>query len=144
MDEVPCLDMCDKWLLDRAVVPSRHMFNEATLNVYSHEANEHIPWHTDRNALYSDVMDVMAMNLGAPGLYCFGPQRQNPTIWPQLNGRKYYTWRRSAIEEGVRGMLPVCAGDLTLTTGTWHCHFLYKSMAPSRIWLRPRAELLSI
>ena len=60
MDQVPCLDKCDKWLLDLAIVPSQHMFNEAIVNVYSHDENENIDWHTDRNPLYSDNMDVLA------------------------------------------------------------------------------------
>ena len=38
----------------RVAVPSAHMFNEAILNVYSHELDEPIPWHTDKNSLYSD------------------------------------------------------------------------------------------
>ena len=93
------------------------------------------------------------MNLGAPGLYCFGPRRsdysgQNRTIWPQLYGNKYSTWRHStwrqcAIEEGVRGMLPVRAGDLTLTTGTWHLHFDHKTQKPASIWSGNRGDLLS-
>ena len=110
------------------------MFNEAILNVYSHELDEHIPWHTDQNALYSDEMDVVAMNLGAPGIYCFAPQHKNPTKWPELYGSKYDTWRTQAIAHGFRGMLPVRAGDLTLTTGTWHCHFDHKTQKPGRIW----------
>ena len=55
------------------------MFNEAIVNVYSHDENENIDWHTDRNPLYSDEMDVLAINLGAPGIYCFGPQQKNPS-----------------------------------------------------------------
>ena len=147
LDQVESIKRVHQWLHGSAVVPSTHMFNEATLNVYSHEANENIPWHSDKNDLYSDEMDVMAMNLGAPGLYCFGPRRsdysgQNRTIWPQL-GRKYCTWRQSAIEEGVRGMLPVRAGDLTLTTGTWHLHFDHKTQKPASIWSGNRGDLLS-
>ena len=53
LNQVPALKWLHQWLHGVAVAPGRHMFNEATLNVYSHEANEHIPWHTDRNALYS-------------------------------------------------------------------------------------------
>ena len=64
-------------------------------------------------------------------------------IWPQLHGRKYCTWRQSAIEEGVRGMLPVRAGDLTLTTGTWHLHFDHKTQKPASIWSGNRGDLLS-
>ena len=147
LDQVESIKRVHQWLHGSAVVPSTHMFNEATLNVYSHEANQNIPWHSDKNDLYSDEMDVMAMNLGAPGLYCFGPRRsdysgQNRTIWPQL-GRKYCTWRQSAIEEGVRGMLPVRAGDLTLTTGTWHLHFDHKTQKPASIWSGNRGDLLS-
>ena len=122
-----------QWLHGSAVVPSTHMFNEATLNVYSHEANENIPWHTDQNDLYSDEMDVMAMNLGAPGLYCFGPR----------HSADLDVWRQTAIEHGLRGMLPVCAGDLTLTTGTWHLHFDHKTQKPASIWSGNRGDLLS-
>ena len=38
----------------RVAVPSAHKFNEAILNVYSHELDEPIPWHTDKTSLYSD------------------------------------------------------------------------------------------
>ena len=53
------------------------LINEALLNLYSHDEDERLPWHTDRNPLYSDYMDVMAMNLGSPGIYCFAPQQKN-------------------------------------------------------------------
>ena len=144
LDQVESIKRVHQWLHGSAVVPSTHMFNEATLNVYSHEANENIPWHTDKNALYSDEMDVMAMNLGAPGIYCFAPQPQNPNIvWPELYRSNRDTWRTQAIAHGFRGMLPVLAGDLTLTTGTWHCYFLHKTLQPSRIWSDQRADLLA-
>ena len=84
LDQVESIKRVHQWLHGSAVVPSTHMFNEATLNVYSHEANENIPWHSDKNDLYSDEMDVMAMNLGVAGVYCFGPRRANPTIWHPL------------------------------------------------------------
>ena len=143
LDQVESIKRVHQWLHGSAVVPSTHMFNEATLNVYSHEANENIPWHTDKNPLYSDEMDVMAMNLGAPGIYCFGPQRGNPTIWPQLYGNKYSTWRRCAIDAGFRGMLPAFSGDLTLTTGTWHLHFDHKTLKPKSFLSAKPADLLS-
>ena len=86
----------------------------------------------------------MAMHLGAPGIYCFGPRQHNRTIWPQLCGSNWSTWRQSAIDAGFRGMLPVRAGDLTLTTGTWHLHFDHKSQKPTSIWSdEHRAELFS-
>ena len=85
LNEVESLKRLHQWLHAWAVVPSTHMLNEATLNVYSHEANENIPWHSDENDLYSDEMDVMAMNLGAPGVYCFGPRRESPTIWQHVH-----------------------------------------------------------
>ena len=47
------------------------------------------------------------------------------------------------VAEGFRGMLPVRAGDLTLTTGTWHCHFDHKTQKPGRIWSDKRGDLLS-
>ena len=41
-------------------------------------------------------------------------------------------------------MLPVRAGDLTLTTGTWHLHFDHKSQKPTSIWSNTkRQELFS-
>ena len=70
LEQVPSLNQFHQWLHTRVGVPSAHMFNEAILNVYSHELDEHIPWHTDQNALYCDEMDVVAMSLGAPGIYC--------------------------------------------------------------------------
>ena len=142
LEQVPSLNQFHQWLHTRVAVPSAHMFNEAILNVYSHELDEHIPWHTDQNALYSDEMDVVAMNLGAPGIYCYGPWREGSTIWQELSG-KGKTWRKQAIDFGVRGMLPVLPGDLTLTTGTWHCYFLHKTLQPSRIWSDQRADLLA-
>ena len=57
LEQVPSLNQFHQWLHTRVAVPSAHMFNEAILNVYSHELDEHIPWHTDQNALYSDEMD---------------------------------------------------------------------------------------
>ena len=147
LHEVGSLDRFHQWFHDSVVVPSTHKFNEALLNVYSHDANENIPWHSDKADLYSDEMDVMAMNLGAPGIYCFGPRQHNRTIWPQLyalGGSNWSTWRQSAIDAGFRGMLPVRAGDLTLTTGTWHLHFDHKTQKPTSIWSdESRAELFS-
>ena len=49
LNEVGSLKRLHEWLHDSAVVPNTHMFNEATLNVYSHEANENIPWHSDKH-----------------------------------------------------------------------------------------------
>ena len=40
-------------------------------------------------------------------------------------------------------MLPVRAGDLTLTTGTWHLHFDHKTQKPGSIWSAKRGDLLS-
>ena len=64
-----------------------------------HELDEYIPWHTDKHDLYSDVMDVVAMNLGAPGIYCYRPRQKGATIWPELSG-KGETWRQKAIAHG--------------------------------------------
>ena len=51
LEQVPSLNQFHQWLHTRVAVPSAHMFKEAILNVYSHELDEHIPWHTDQNAL---------------------------------------------------------------------------------------------
>ena len=40
-------------------------------------------------------------------------------------------------------MLPVRAGDLTLTTGTWHLLFDHKTQKPASIWSGNRGDLLS-
>ena len=148
LDQVESIKRVHQWLHGSAVVPSTHMFNEATLNVYSHEANENIPWHTDKNDLYSDEMDVMAMNLGVAGVYCFGPRRKNPTIWHPLGvygsrEKQWSTWRQTSIDQRVRGMVPVLPGDLTLTTGTCHLHLDHKTQRPASIWSANRAELFS-
>ena len=76
INQFPSLKSHHEWLHKMTVVPSVCMFNEALLNVYSHEANERIPWHTDRAGLYKDDMEVAAMNLGDPGIYCFAPQQK--------------------------------------------------------------------
>ena len=57
MEEVTSLKQFRQWLHSMVGLGSEYMFNESILNVYSHELDEHIPWHTDQNALYSDEMD---------------------------------------------------------------------------------------
>ena len=82
------------------------------------------------------------MNLGAPGIYCYGPGKKSLALWPQLGG-KWENFKQSAINHRFRGMLPVFPGDLTLTTGTWHCHFSHKTQRPESIWSDKRGDLLS-
>ena len=63
LHQVGSLNRFHKWLHDHVVVPSEDKFNEALLNVYSHDANEHIPWHTDKDDLYSESKQRVLFNV---------------------------------------------------------------------------------
>jgi len=95
------------------------------------------PCHSDRHGTLSDDTEVMSLSLGAPGVYCFClndlPFTWNMSTW---EGR-----RELDIAHKLRGCTPLFAGDLLLTTGTFHVHMQHKTLKFSEIYLHE--ELLN-
>jgi len=137
MRECPVIAQATEWLHQTHKSDDTHRFNRAQANVYERVKNEWIPWHSDRHGTLNDDTEVMSLSLGAPGVYCFClndlPFTWNMSTW---EGR-----RELDIAHKLRGCTPLFAGDLLLTTGTFHVHMQHKTLKFSEIYLHE--ELLN-
>ena len=86
------LDTPTQWLLDHGRTSGVTDFNEVVANEYSHEADESIPFHTDKNELLADSTEILSLSMGAPGVFCYEPNTalhtESPMYKKGWNSRK--------------------------------------------------------
>ena len=76
-------------------------FNQILVNVYSRQRDEYVPWHSDQAPLYADYTDIVSISVGAPGLYCYMPNKKSSAPLTQELGKKWSDIRRQSTSEGA-------------------------------------------
>ena len=72
--DVPVLGGLSKWLHNCHHCDDKHRFHQIVSNIYSFARDDSVPWHTDANKLLAQSTDVIALSLGASGIFCYQPR----------------------------------------------------------------------
>ena len=133
--QVPALKSFNDWVNRHNVSPMYYM-NEVLANLYSREEDENIDWHNDMDKLYQTSTDVVSLSVGSPGVFCFEPRKNDE------DGRLYEmtgpkSWgkddrRQQTIDKGLRGLVPLFAGDLLVMSGKCQYYMQHKTLKFSR------------
>jgi len=82
ISDIPVLQSYIDWLHGLGKVEDKLRMNEVLANIYDHEEDENIPWHSDENGLYETSTDVLSWSVGSPGIFCFRPRvSQGDETW---------------------------------------------------------------
>ena len=103
-----------EWLHQSHKVPRQEHFNQCVANVYARQADQAIPWHSDKHDLLGKTGDIVSLTLGAASTRCWAPNEEGPLRMP---GRLKCDRDDSARNAGYVGCTPLLPGDLFLATG---------------------------
>ena len=127
--QIPVMEELNEWLHKEHGCNEGDGFHQIVANLYSRTRNESTPWHSDANMLLKDSTEVLCIYLGAPGIYCFQPNRAHvDERWGinMSNKMKGDKLRQTCIDLKLRGCAPLFAGDLLFSTGTFMRHCEHK------------------
>ena len=108
-------------------------FNEIVGNRY-YVYDQNVPYHSDTNALLDANPTIMSISLGATGAFCYAPDYRTEfgKQWCQepgdRNEKKLKTIKVRHTEAGVKGMVPLQAGDIMVMGGSFNRFFVHKTL----------------
>ena len=131
LHEVPILQTFFDWIHGLGDLEEALHMNEVLGNVYDRADDEYIPWHSDLDSLYENSTDVLSWSVGSPGIFCFRPRDNevDDTLY-RMEGSKGSSAkdkRERAIAAGLRGLVPVFAGDIILMSGRCQVFLKHKT-----------------
>ena len=91
------------------------------INTY-HVFDKDIPYHTDANDLLDKNLTIISISLGATGAFCYAPDRLTEfgQHWCKNDTkaeRKLTTIQERQRNAGVKGIVPLIAGDIFVMWG---------------------------
>ncbi len=108
-----------------------HHLHQIVGSRYDKAMNQAIPWHSDQSDLLSRNTDIVSVSLGCAGLFCYMPNEkaQHSDFHKSLKlGRHWHERRRAAIGSGLRGCVPLFAGDVLLMCGSFQECMQHKTL----------------
>ena len=125
---------------------SEHHFQQIIGNHYDRASNQSIHWHSDKSALLSDKTDIVSVSLGCAGVFCYMPNEkaQFSDVHQSLKlGGQWHKRRQTAIDRGLRGCVPLFAGDVLLMCGSFQECMQHRTL-PFRLSGGACSEALSV
>ena len=143
MSDVPAVSDFLQSFYGKCNAESEHHFHQIVGNRYDKTTNQAIPWHSDKSALLSSNTDIVSVSLGCGGVFCYMPNEKEmlSEFHRSLKlGGKWLKRRQKAIDAGLRGCVPLFAGDVLLMCGSFQKCMQRKTLRFSTEWglvLRP-------
>ena len=110
---------------------SEHHFHQIVGSRYDKPTNQAIPWHSDQSDLLSPNTDIVSVSLGCAGAFCYMPNEkaQFSDFHKSLKlGGQWLKRRQVAIDRGLRGCVPLFAGDVLLMCGSFQECMQHKTL----------------
>ena len=108
-------------------------FNEIVGNRYF-VFDQNVPYHSDANDLLDANPTIMSISLGATGAFCYAPDYRTEfgKRWCQepltKREQKLKTIKERHTAAGVKGMVPLQAGDIMVMGGSFNRFFVHKTL----------------
>ena len=127
--EAPVLGALSQWLQQEHDCRTTDLFHQIVANQYSQALDEAVDWHTDANPLLAQSTDVIGISLGGPGIFCYQPHiGKLSDKWRFRKSLKGEKLKQECRDRDLRGCVPLFAGDLLLSTGTFMEHCQHKTL----------------